>query len=616
MIPLPKTTISYLNGGGGWALSIKMEACVLWGMPVELGMFIQKGGGVKAWALYLGFKMEANTRSTKQDSSQTATDKIKKIMGEPIRRLGFAMASKNMRTVRAGSTLNLKGTEFQKRLPFMVDDIWPGPQIYTEADLSSPSAGDSVIGKMGGMNKAIAGSSDPNAKPQTLGSTVAKKCTAESKKRSVFVIPISATPEICLGLDFRPDDGGIPIGDEVMFTGLVLQGCVKLAPPGIKLSIEASADIKVQADLDIPVTEKFITMQATIGLELELTVTALTLKAFFMAKLKSTSQIWHNPFGIMPKMGVIFPLGAGIGFSLSLQTMIPAPTYFEIEAGFVGCASKIYSTDDDAAEGATLSAQAALGRQNADHSSQMIPFGQQRDVNGNAMTAPKSGGPRRDVTGAVMTPAKLGEKSDSIPGLEKIYCGTADDGFEDPYGKEPTVFKIAIIADIAAAQFGVLVVMRNIFPVRLILMMFPFIPAPMRTALVAMRGILDMVTVERFDVSLNPMPFPMVTRGGTEIPHGLKLDIINFVFFKIITVRRVFLHVTFLPPGMECHIFIDPFAFKIAGTTIFSLTGLEAGGRPLFSSTQAVVVTHPRVTLSNRLGDNHAPDVSHKVCLR
>jgi len=40
-------------------------------------------------------------------------------------------------------------------------------------------------------------------------------------------------------------------------------------------------------------------------------------------------------------MGIIMPLGIGFGISISLQTGVPAPTYFEIEAGFVGCASRI-----------------------------------------------------------------------------------------------------------------------------------------------------------------------------------------------------------------------------------------------------------------------------------
>ena len=50
--------------------------------------------------------------------------------------------------------------------------------------------------------------------------------------------------------------------------------------------------------------------------------------------------------------------------------------------------------------------------------------------------------------------------------------------------------------------------------------------------------------------------------------------------------------------------------------------GMESGGfevgaytRPLFCSTLAVLVTPPRVPLSTRLGGNHAPNVSDKMCL-
>jgi len=48
------------------------------------------------------------------------------------------------------------------------------------------------------------------------------------------------------------------------------------------------------------------------------------------------------------------PLGIGFGISISLQSGIPAPTYFEIEGGFVGCASRIMvkQKTDEAAPGA------------------------------------------------------------------------------------------------------------------------------------------------------------------------------------------------------------------------------------------------------------------------
>jgi len=44
--------------------------------------------------------------------------------------------------------------------------------------------------------------------------------------------------------------------------------------------------------------------------------------------------------------------------------------------------------------------------------------------------------------------------------------------------------------------------------------------------------------------------------------------------------------------------------------------GPGAYGLSLLSSTSAVLVTPPRVPLSVRLGENHAPNVSNKMCLR
>ena len=38
--------------------------------------------------------------------------------------------------------------------------------------------------------------------------------------------------------------------------------------------------------------------------------------------------------------------------------------------------------------------------------------------------------------------------------------------------------------------------------------------------------------------------------------------------------------------------------------------------RSFLSSTEALLLTPPRVPLSNRLGETHATNVSHKMCLR
>jgi len=40
-LPLPRTSVSFMSTSGEWALSIKMEACKLFGMPLELGREMQ-----------------------------------------------------------------------------------------------------------------------------------------------------------------------------------------------------------------------------------------------------------------------------------------------------------------------------------------------------------------------------------------------------------------------------------------------------------------------------------------------------------------------------------------------------------------------------------------------
>ena len=42
------------------------------------------------------------------------------------------------------------------------------------------------------------------------------------------------------------------------------------------------------------------------------------------------------------------------------------------------------------------------------------------------------------------------------------------------------------------------------------------------------KPVLDLVGFERLDVSLSTSLFPLVTTGGTTIPPGLKLDVVNF----------------------------------------------------------------------------------------
>ena len=60
----------------------------------------------------------------------------------------------------------------------------------------------------------------------------------------------------------------------------------------------------------------------------------------------------------------------------------------------------------------------------------------------------------------------------------------------------------------------ILVVLRKIFILRMLSMFMGEVP----DFLINARSVLDLVSVEKFDVSVNPLPFPISTSAGTEIP--------------------------------------------------------------------------------------------------
>ena len=52
------------------------------------------------------------------------------------------------------------------------------------------------------------------------------------------------------------------------------------------------------------------------------------------------------------------------------------------------------------------------------------------------------------------------------------------------------------------------------------------------------KGIFDLVTAERFDISFNPTGFPLeMTMSENQIPPGMKLNIEKLSIFKIIKIR-------------------------------------------------------------------------------
>jgi hypothetical protein len=90
----------------------------------------------------------------------------------------------------------------------------------------------------------------------------------------------------------------------------------------------------------------------------------------------------------------------------------------------------------------------------------------------------------------------------------------------------------------------------------------------------------------------------------------------------VVTPGELLTFISASPPLMQVRGDGDFWAGDESGVATAAVPGAftgaesEAGAytRPLFSPTSAVLVTPPRVPLSNSLGENHAPDVSHKMC--
>jgi hypothetical protein len=296
-ITLPKTRIQMLltlnKGKKAWAVSVVMSDVTFFDIPIELAFYVQKGQGRKGWGLYFGFKMEEGgraRRNKRSESAQNAMDVIRKLLGDGIKRLGVVVASKDLMLAQRAAAIEFEGTQFQKFLPFIIEKIRSGPQIYTETDLTLPGAKDGLPAKMAGLFDTMGGGeTDPN----TMGGQITAGTTPEKKKRLVFVIPISVMPQICFAFDIRvpADSPGIPMGsDATRFTYLSIEGCVVLIPPSITFSIAATIEIDVQKDSSIPLKEANITIVATAGFDIDIGLAKLTLEAFFSTQLATGSQ--------------------------------------------------------------------------------------------------------------------------------------------------------------------------------------------------------------------------------------------------------------------------------------------------------------------------------------
>ena len=526
-IKLLQTSVRFLKEGNAWMMTLTTGVA----FPVKTGEIKAQFGAYycsnKAWYVYVGLELPSDGARPKPiDDGGTIDNVLDKVMGmlKHIKKIGFQLSSKGKKP-----SVNPLGTTVADEFPVSLNpwDLVDASALHLTLDLNR-GTDEASTGMRDTMEKLAGDANDQDA--SAFQKMFRQFLSPEKLANMPVVIPLSLPA--CIQLAVGDDEGkGFPLNDDgdMRLFSFTLKACL-----GMSVSIEA--EIVLEFDLpkdqdDKKNKEPSQILVLAAGIKLEASPTGVSLEFWLAALLKGDSQIWVNPFGALPKIGIIFPMGVGLGIKIMFSGAI-FPFYFEFEAGFIGCASKIY---------------------------------------------------KRGEAGPITTPTKLPEGAptapsplldSAIPGLDDYYCGP-DGDFEDPYGEDPTVFKIAIFArtEPLPPKFAFLLIMRNIFLVRLILIFFPFIKGPFRDFLVNFKDVFDLISCKKFDISLNTMPFPIFTRGGTEIKSGILIDIEDFNFFHIIKMKRVFIHVQFVPPSVEANIMIDPFEFKVGDTTVLSIMG-------------------------------------------
>ena len=97
------------------------------------------------------------------------------------------------------------------------------------------------------------------------------------------------------------------------------------------------AEVELTAEIDFPSTDGKppVNAIAKARVRILITMTYLEIEAAIMIKLRTKAQMWPDPFGKLPHMGIIFPLALGFGVRFYYAAP-PMLTYFEFEAGIFG----------------------------------------------------------------------------------------------------------------------------------------------------------------------------------------------------------------------------------------------------------------------------------------
>jgi hypothetical protein len=155
------------------------------------------------------------------------------------------------------------------------------------------------------------------------------------------VIPVDGT--LAFGHTFVSKDGArltprwTPI--QIWWMRLAVEVQVVIETGAVALMCEVVAHILLDKERNI-ISESKIMVRVLAG------VSAVRLEAYFSAKLKGSSQIWSNPFGMLPHMAIVFPLALSIGFTLEYAAIsagapVPIPYLFEFEAGILACGTPV-----------------------------------------------------------------------------------------------------------------------------------------------------------------------------------------------------------------------------------------------------------------------------------
>jgi hypothetical protein len=164
----------------------------------------------------------------------------------------------------------------------------------------------------------------------------------DKKKLRDFTSETPMIPtQIEVGHTFK-DAKGIAVTDDsndVAFRWMSLKVVIGigLMPPSFMLEVEVAAEV------DFPSTpgKPPVYAEAKARIRCLITLTYIELEAQIMLKLKTKAQIWPDPFGDFPHMGIVFPLALGFGFRINYFAP-PMVTYFEFEAGIMGCSNPLY----------------------------------------------------------------------------------------------------------------------------------------------------------------------------------------------------------------------------------------------------------------------------------